>query len=1753
MGTIAKYVIEATVDPTGVKRGIGDVISTMQKMQRVAKERIKLELQFPDLEKARKAQELLGGLQKEFNQMIAQDSEKLFRGQIDSKQFKQGGIDAAKFFNQGLIDTLDTLKSQKLLTPAIHEALVSQFKRAGLDAGTELGKAASRGAAAHPLLGNLTTQGQRAANSLLNGLNATFKARTNELKEQLVQGTINVQTYRRRGVEAAQEFDKGLNKGLQELRAKGQATEKITEALVSSFKLAGLKAANSFALSLDKQLGENVTRIGQTLSRAVTLPIAAGATAALKLGADFENSMLRVQAIVKPTTGQLEKLTDQARHLGAISQFSGKDAAQAMALLGQSTLNTTQILKAMPVVTDLAASSFIDMTTAADDLTSILFGFGLQVDDIRPKVDEIVALTLMFKTNIQDLTQAFSFVGPDARAAGQSFETIAIALGAMIKAGVPASRAGTALRGILAAIKSPTKEAGKALEDLGIKVIDPTTHRLKDLITIVGEFEKAAKKFTPDSFQNLLGNIFEQRAGTGFNVLLLQGVDNLEKLRKKMGEVGGTTEHLAEVQMSGLTGAWRELVSAVQELALAVANSGLLKAFTDIIRGAAGLILMLSRVNPNVLKFVSYMALATATLGPFLSALGKTLTLLSIARSAALLAGTSFLGIGTALAIGGGVLVGLAALAALLLKAAENAEKARQRLEEFQSKLVTKSGKQLEALQRDIITSITFNQNLLREMEAADRKRTANNPFTFQGFSEGTKKISNLIEEQQAMLRAVQQTMKDMAEAGDPLEGISATVNQMLEGVLGNTNGIVAGLQDAKTPAEDLADRVKLLSDLAEGAQGNFRAIPGLIDAIGKAQQDLNALFAASPKAVNETTAALLNIQKNLQNITKDATFLVPVDAAERLRHAIDDMGPFILEVVPMMASTTGFKSDLERQFAEFQRIASNAAAAKIDVSIADQSGDFILKAIAADKYAKALARAQQFEKTFATAIALSNIPASEKADLWAKITDMIKSYEDEADKSVKKTKDLSDTFNSIANGVRGITAIANAFGKLSDGAAQALDAVADLADSIGSLVKSIATGDIAGAISSGIGVIGSVVKLLGAGSKADEDAKRIARENTAALDALKRSVDGWAVTVKTIGQAQPVIKATIESISAVVAQFSKSFSKIDLGKVQFKSVEELDRQLRAAGSSFKDMVAIADELNVQLFNDKGRLTAAGLDALNKAIELERIKLTQFGDTLDAQKQRLELRRNVLNLDTSPLTQLQDSLDLLGQFAPGLAKMLQGFDIQTERGRAALEAAVQNLFKMVENKMIDPALFGDIDITQFQDIIKAMADSFDTLREQTDKTSESMSGLPAGFKIERARWKALLTAAEQSVAVMGSQVTGAGNIVSVASDSSQKIRQVTKALFDQTKTADTITSLQKDLTALLGELPDKTGTALASANQPIVSELQKIAQQFTTGALTTDTTAEMVSLVADQKTLAGQSVATLQALQANLSTLPTATGSAVAAANGPLLDQLQRLVNAIASGGIVTDPTKALQSIADQTATQARIATTANALQTDVIGTLSTIATETGSAVATANTAIVTALQSLSDKFPDLVATQEQLVTNIASAQQELLLSVAEKTGLAVSDANQPVIAELQRIVDLFPTLTRAQDTIASQTATATEGFLASLSTLATQTGAAVALANQPIIDQLQRIADALPTLTVGIQDTPGTTSIGTGAVVPTGVTPTNVTLQFGDIIITNPVKDGKQVYEEVKGEAKARLAAKYGVGAVKNLSVVMP
>ncbi len=376
----------------------------------------------------------------------------------------------------------------------------------------------------------------------------------------------------------------------------------------------------------NKKLEQSEARMQKLADRSRKVGIALGAIAAPIIGVgfvaartfgQFEQSMARVLAITGATAEEFATLEAAAEEMGRTTVFTAREAAGALAFMSQAGLTVNEQLSALPNVLNLAAAGQLELATAADIITNILAGQRLETSQLADATDVLVKAFTSANTNLVQLGTAFKFAGPIAAAAGVQFEEQAAILGLLGDAGIQASLAGTTLRGAVARLLNPTKEAERVLAELGVTTLD-SGGNLRSFADIVADLE--AGLATPQQLLELFG----LRAGPGMAVLLATGSEALREFTKELETAGGTAQQVADVQLNTLQGDLTLTKSAAEGLSLTLGE-----ALAPIIRALSRLLVPLLNFLAKMQERFPAIGITVVALGLILGALAVTLITLS--------------------------------------------------------------------------------------------------------------------------------------------------------------------------------------------------------------------------------------------------------------------------------------------------------------------------------------------------------------------------------------------------------------------------------------------------------------------------------------------------------------------------------------------------------------------------------------------------------------------------------------------------------------------------------------------------------------------------------------------------------------------------------------------------------------------------------------------------------------------------------------------------------------------------------------------------------------------------------------------------------------------------------------------------------------------------------------------------------------------------------------------------------------------
>ena len=314
---------------------------------------------------------------------------------------------------------------------------------------------------------------------------------------------------------------------------------------------------------------------------------AAAAIAAREIIANtaaFEDQLNRVASVTGATGIAYQNLAAQARNLGSATRFAASEVAAGQAFLGQAGFKTNEILAATPPLLALATAGMLDLAKAADIASNIMGAFQVSASDTEDVADVLAKTAASSNTNIEQLGEALSYVGPVAYSAGLSLRDVASLVGILGNNGIQASRAGTGLNTVLNRLLRPSSAAVAIFEKYNIQLRDQEGN-LRDVVDILGELHAAGAP-TEEFFA-----IFEQR-GAPVALILGQQADQAKRFREELQDTEGAVEEMADTVETGLGAALRELKSAWEGITISLGQNPVLRdaivtpltALTDLLR-----------------------------------------------------------------------------------------------------------------------------------------------------------------------------------------------------------------------------------------------------------------------------------------------------------------------------------------------------------------------------------------------------------------------------------------------------------------------------------------------------------------------------------------------------------------------------------------------------------------------------------------------------------------------------------------------------------------------------------------------------------------------------------------------------------------------------------------------------------------------------------------------------------------------------------------------------------------------------------------------------------------------------------------------------------------------------------------------------------------------------------------------------------------------------------------------------------------
>lgn len=307
------------------------------------------------------------------------------------------------------------------------------------------------------------------------------------------------------------------------------------------------------------------------LTKTAATKLAGLAKSSVSVGMNFDASMSQVAATMGTTVDQIDNLTKVAKEMGSTTKFTATQAADALNYLALAGYDANKAAEVLPSVLNLAAAGGMDLAYASDLVTDAMASLNIEankqnVDDFGNKLAMAASKA---NANVSQLGEAILTVGGTAANLKGGATELTTALGLLANVGIKGAEGGTHLRNIILSLQSPTDEAAKKMQKLGLQVYD-SQGKMRGLNDILSDLNSAMNGMTQGQKDSIINQLFNKTDLAAVNGLLAAQGEQWDTLAAQIDNADGAMGQMAETQIDNLQGAMTIMSSAFEGMQLAV-------------------------------------------------------------------------------------------------------------------------------------------------------------------------------------------------------------------------------------------------------------------------------------------------------------------------------------------------------------------------------------------------------------------------------------------------------------------------------------------------------------------------------------------------------------------------------------------------------------------------------------------------------------------------------------------------------------------------------------------------------------------------------------------------------------------------------------------------------------------------------------------------------------------------------------------------------------------------------------------------------------------------------------------------------------------------------------------------------------------------------------------------------------------------------------------------------------------------------
>jgi TP901 family phage tail tape measure protein len=389
------------------------------------------------------------------------------------------------------------------------------------------------------------------------------------------------------------------------------------KAMSSAVKSTDALARSGLAL---QKKGMQISSLGDSLTKKVTLPLVLAGAAAVKMAGDFDASFVKMTTLAGVTGKEVDGLKESVLDLAGETGKAPQELADALFFLQSSGLDSAAAMDALTVSAKASAVGMGSTVDVADAVSSAMLAYAESGLTAAEATDVLVATAKAGKAEPAELASQMGRLLPIASELGITFGDVGGAIAALSTKGNNAEMATTQLVNVMSKLLKPSQQAAKLLDEVGL-----STDGVRQMIADRG----------------LLGTLEELRARLGESGFI-KYMEDTQAVQGALALLGGDLEKtkgiFADVNDSvGETdnafSKWADSMGAKNAQAFAQFQVALIRVGEAIAPIAADVLSFISKIAEGFNKLpgpvqnaIIVFAGLAAAVGPLLSVGGRLIT-----------------------------------------------------------------------------------------------------------------------------------------------------------------------------------------------------------------------------------------------------------------------------------------------------------------------------------------------------------------------------------------------------------------------------------------------------------------------------------------------------------------------------------------------------------------------------------------------------------------------------------------------------------------------------------------------------------------------------------------------------------------------------------------------------------------------------------------------------------------------------------------------------------------------------------------------------------------------------------------------------------------------------------------------------------------------------------------------------------------------------------------------------------------------